>query len=233
MAVFGNLVVAGAPLHMVGRNQSQGAIYLFGPPPAVTIRTPANGATLAQGRAIHAAYSCLAPAGARITNCTGPVAVGASVNTSKPGRHSFTVGASDTDGLRASQTVTYTVIPDRGRPLITAFKQTAKRWREGGKLAHISRRRQAPVGTTFSFSLDRPATAQLRFTRLTIGHKQRRVAAGTLKLRADAGINRVHFQGRLSRTRKLPLGTYAVKLTASSAGGRSATTRALTFTIVK
>ena len=206
VAVFGNLVVAGAPLHMVGRNQSQGAIYLFGPPPTVTIRTPANGATLAQGRAIHAAYSCLAPAGARITNCTGPVAVGASVNTSKPGRHSFTVGASDTDGLRASQTVTYTVTPDRGRPLITAFKQTAKRWREGGKLAHISRRRQAPVGTTFSFSLDRPATAQLRFTRLTIGHKQRRVAAGTLKLRADAGINRVHFQGRLSRTRKLPLG---------------------------
>jgi hypothetical protein len=233
VAVSGNLVVAGAPLHMVGRNQSQGAIYLFGPPPSVTIRTPANGATLAQGRAIHASYSCLAPAGARITSCTGPVAVGASINTFKRGRHSFTVTASDTDGLRATQTVTYTVIRTGGAPVITAFKQTAQRWREGGKLAHISRRRPAPVGTTFSFSLDRAAAAQLRFTRLTTGHKQRRIAAGALRLQAHAGLNRVHFQGRLSRTRKLPLGTYAIKLTASSAGGRSTTTRALTFTIVK
>ena len=233
VAVSGNLVVAGAPLHMVGRNQSQGAIYVFGPPPTVTIRTPASGATFAQGRVVHASYSCLAPAGARITHCTGPVAVGASINTSRRGRHSFTATASDTDGLTATKTVTYTVTRNDGAPVITAFRQTAKRWREGGKLAHISRRQQPPVGTTFSFSLDRLASAQLRFTRLAIGHKQRRIAAGALTLRAHAGINRVHFQGRLSRTKELPLGDYALKLTATSAGGRSATTRALTFTIVK
>ncbi len=233
VAVSGNLVVVGAPLHMVGRNQSQGAIYVFGPPPAITIRAPASGASFDQGQAIRASYSCLAPAGARITACTGPVAVGASIDTSKRGRHSFTVTTGDSDGLRATQTVTYTVTPKGGPPLISGLKQTAKRWREGGKVAHITRRRQAPLGTTFSFSLDQTATVALRFTRLTTGHTQRRIAAGTLRLTAHSGTNRVHFQGRLSSTKKLQLGRYVLRLTATGARGRSATARPLTFTIVR
>ncbi len=69
-------------------------------------------------------------------------------------------------------------------------------------------------------------------TRLIAGHKRTRVA-GTLRLNAHTGTNRVRFQGRLSRTRKLVPGRYMVTLTATNAAGRSTTSRPLTFTIVR
>ncbi len=234
VAVSGNLVVVGAPLHMVGGNQSQGALYLFGAPPTVRISTPANRATFAQGQAIRASYSCVAPAGATITSCHGPVAAGAPIDTAKAGLHSFTVKASDSDGVNSAQTVTYTVTTEKAKPSITAIKQTAMRWREGGQLAHIASQRSAPpVGTTFSFSLNQPAALVMRFTRLIVGHKQTRVAAGTLRFNAHRGTNRIRFQGRLSRTKKLAPGRYMLRLTATNAAGRSTTSRPLTFTIVK
>jgi hypothetical protein len=66
----------------------------------------------------------------------------------------------------ASQPVTVVAPP----PTITAAKQSASVWREGSKLAQISRRRKAPpVGRTFSFVLNEPASVTLSFTQRVTG----------------------------------------------------------------
>ena len=57
--------------------------------------------------------------------------------------------------------------------------------------------------------------------------------AGTLRFRAHAGANKVRFQGRISRTRKLKPGRYTLVITATSTTGPQSTPKTLTFTIVK
>jgi len=61
-------------------------------------------------------------------------------------------------------------------PTLSGLGQTAKTWREGTKLAQLSAssgkgRRKLPVGTTFSFKLDRPAQVVFKFTQPTRGRK--------------------------------------------------------------
>jgi hypothetical protein len=59
------------------------------------------------------------------------------------------------------------------------------------------------------------------------------VTAGRLTFTGHSGTNRVAFQGRVSRAKKLKPGHYTLVITATnSAGGRSAP-RSLTFTIVR
>jgi hypothetical protein len=58
----------------------------------------------------------------------------------------------------------------------------------------------------------------------------RNVAAGTLTLSGHSGTNRIKFQGRLSRTKKLRPGSYTVAVTATASGLKSAA-RSLSFTI--
>jgi hypothetical protein len=136
-------------------------------------------------------------------------------------------------------------------PLVTALGQSASIWREGGKLAQISRKTIVPVGTTFTFQLNQPASVELVFTRAAPGrrvrgrcltqsatnkHKPRctrTISAGTLKLAARDGVNRILFYGRLSRTSKLKPGRHTVTITAIDAAGQHATSRALSFTIVR
>ena len=208
-----------------------------------------------------ASYACTAPAGASITACTGPVASGSPVDTAAPGQHSFTINASDSDGLAATQTVTYTVAPGPGtgmgttgstppKPSITALRQTHPIWRTGGKLAEISRRHPT-LGTTFSFTLNEQASVVLRFTRLLPGLKlhgkcvnrtarnsrkphctQTRVA-GRLSLAVHVGANHLRFQGRLAPTKRLTPATYTLTITATDGAGQTTTSHRLTFTIVK
>jgi hypothetical protein len=81
-----------------------------GSAPSIAIRTPANGATYAQGQVVAASYSCADPDGAAdVASCNGPVASGSPIDTSTTGSHSFTVNAADKVGNSVSQTVTYTV----------------------------------------------------------------------------------------------------------------------------
>jgi hypothetical protein len=140
-------------------------------------------------------------------------------------------------------------------PTLSGLGQTAKTWREGTKLAHLSAsggkgRRKLPVGTTFSFKLDRPAQVIFKFTRLARGrragkrcvaqtHKNRHkrrctrtVLAGTLAFSAHTGLNKVRFQGLISKRMKLKPGGYKLLVTATAAGKRSHT-GALSFTIVR
>lgn len=255
VAISGNAFLAGAFFHTVGGNQNQGAVDLFGQPPAVTIGTPANGSTFTQRQAAPVSYSCTAPAGATITTCAGPVATGAPIDTATLGQHSFTVNAVDSDGIAATQTDTYTVVaaPMRTtlRPSITGLRQSASMWREGGKLAQLASRHQRQIGTTFSFALNERATVTLAFMKHAPGRTihgrcanqnarnthaprcTRSITAGALSLTGHAGADRVRFAGRLSRTKTLSPGTYTLRITATDTSGQSASTRDLRFTIVK
>jgi titin len=137
-------------------------------------------------------------------------------------------------------------------PAVSAVHQSASRWREGKKLAQISRRRKKlPVGTSFSFSLSEAASVSFTFTqRVTgrkVGHrclpKSRRnagrksctrvVTAGTLSFAGHSGTNTVIFQGRISRSKRLKPGHYTLSVTATNPAGQTSTPRTLNFTIVK
>ena len=135
-------------------------------------------------------------------------------------------------------------------PSVHNARQSARRWREGSRLARISRRGEAPVGTTFSFVLNEPATVSFNFTRQLVGRRsggrcvaetsrnrhrtdcQRGVTAGGLSFAAHAGTNWVSFQGRVSHSKRLKPGTYTLSITAASSTGVSSAKR-LTFTIIK
>jgi sugar lactone lactonase YvrE len=135
-------------------------------------------------------------------------------------------------------------------PLLGGVRQSHSRWREGSALARISRRHRAPLGTAFSFTLDQSATVTLRFTQRVAGRRQGRrcvapshrnakrrrcarvVTVATLSFAAHAGLDKLAFQGRVSRTRKLRPGRYTMLIRATNVAGSSAT-RSLTFTVVR
>ena len=138
-------------------------------------------------------------------------------------------------------------------PTLAAVTQSHAVWREGSKLASFSRaaRRGAAVGTTFAFTLDQPARVRFAFTQSVGGrrvkgkciaqtHKNlrlrscaRSVTRGTLVLTGHAGVNKLSFQGRITRAKKFPLGRYALLITATNASGQRSGATTLRFTIVK
>lgn len=75
--------------------------------PTITITTPASGATYALNQVVNASYACSDPSG--VATCTGPVANGATLNTSTAGSSSFTVNATDSLGNPAVLTHIYAV----------------------------------------------------------------------------------------------------------------------------
>jgi WD40 repeat protein len=80
-------------------------------PPTASIQSPRDGAVYTRGTAVRASYGCTDGAGGPgIASCAGPVAVGARSVSSKPGRYSFTVTATSSDGQSSSKTVTYRVV---------------------------------------------------------------------------------------------------------------------------
>ena len=141
------------------------------------------------------------------------------------------------------------------RVAVSDLRQSHAVWREGRRLALLSalrrggRKPRPPVGTTFSFSLNQQARVTFRFTRQLTGrrvgrkclattnrnrrhrHCRRTVSAGTLPFAGHSGVNKVSFQGRLSRSKRLAPGRYTLTITASNATGTSAPT-SLVFTIV-
>jgi hypothetical protein len=143
-------------------------------------------------------------------------------------------------------------------PTLTDAAQTHTRWREGGMLAHISSAQKGnmsnklPVGTTFSFTLNEPATVTFTFAKSASGRKlgktcvmhikrneirkkqtrrcDRLFTADTLTLSAHAGANRLSFDGVITKHKKLAPGDYKLQLIASASGKRSAPSK-LHFTI--
>jgi hypothetical protein len=138
-------------------------------------------------------------------------------------------------------------------PTLSSVGQTNKTWREGSALAQLSAthgkgKRKLPIGTTFTFKLDRIAQVTFTFTKPAPGRKvgkrcvaqsrknkrkqhcRRTVSAGAMTFAAHAGANKVRFQGLISRRKKLKPGSYKLRALASTAGMRSRTAT-LSFTI--
>ena len=99
-------------------------------------------------------------------------------------------------------------------PTLGAVKQSASKWRVGGKLASISakhkgaggkgrkhRKRQPPRGTTFSFSLNEQAGVTLTFTQVVKGRKVgKKCVATTRRNRKRKACNRTVTVGHLAFT---------------------------------
>lgn len=135
---------------------------------------------------------------------------------------------------------------------LSNLRETARIWREGTALAHVSAKAKAPpIGTSFSFELSETATVTLTFTRSVGGrrvgkrcvapskhnegarHCTRTVIAGTFKLPASGGLTTVRFYGRLSKAKKLSPGAYTLTARATSASGQHASAAPLRLTILK
>jgi hypothetical protein len=209
--------------------------------PAIAIREPASGALYSEGHVVKARFSCTATAPATIVSCAAPVAAAAAINTSTPGRHSFTVSATDSRGRSSTLTAGYTVVA--AHPTISGLQQSATKW-----LERTDATTRLPLGTTFSFSLDQAATLKLTFTQLASGrvaggrcvppararpHARsctRGLSAGTLIDKAPAGADTLTFSGLTSRGRLSPA-TYTVVLRATGLSGKPSAPSLLLFTI--
>jgi hypothetical protein len=135
------------------------------------------------------------------------------------------------------------------KPAVSGLGQSSSRWRRGKGLPHISSA-GAPVGTTFSFTLNEPATASFAFTRRAPGRRakgrcvavtpgnagkpkcKRTLNVGSFSLAGHSGLNEASFQGRLSRAKTLQPGAYSVVLTARDSRGLKAASQPLSFTIL-
>jgi hypothetical protein len=246
VAVSGSTIVAGAPLHEVGANSEQGAVYVF-------TMSAAGWANATQTAELAASD------GAEGDQLGHSDAV--SGNTIVAGAPLHRVGANAEQGaaylstnppstLASGSSAILPLPVSRVPPTISRVHQSHSTWRRGGKLAHTSAKKKVPVGTTFSFSLNVPAVISFNFTQRVSGRKvrgkcraqtkrnrrspgcKRAVTAGTLSFIGHSGTNKVAFQGRISGSDTLKLGHYTLLISAANSAGHSGP-RQLTFTIVK
>jgi CSLREA domain-containing protein len=136
-------------------------------------------------------------------------------------------------------------------PTLSHVHQSASRWVEGTASTRIGARRKLPVASTISFKLNETATVSFAFTQTVRGRKTNRrcvpqtnhnphkpacpraVIRGAFSFGAHGGLNRVRFDGRLPRGRRLMPGRYTLVITATDANRQRSTPRRLTFTIVR
>jgi hypothetical protein len=157
-----------------------------------------------------------------------------------------------TPGASAPGTTTPGVVAGQpSAPVIGSASQTHTTWREGHALATFSRTHKAALGTMFSFTLNEQASVSFAFTQQVGGRKvkgkcvaqtkkddkkpscKRTVTQGTLSLTGHSGTDKVFFQGRISASKKLPLGRYRLVITATNSAGQRSQPQSLSFTIVK
>jgi hypothetical protein len=239
VALSGETIVVGSPAEL-----GLGSLYLFGKPSsrwenAAEPRTypPSSGVTGADiGWSAALSGTTLASGEPLREDKTGAVLV-FMAETSKPATTTSTPSTTTTGPSKPA------------RPAITGLAESARSWREGKRLASFSRRhRLPPVGTTFSFDLNVPATVTVTFTRSASGRRVgKRCAAPTSKNRgrrrctravheggfvfpAQTGSNSVRFDGVISKHKKLVPSTYTLTVTATAPGGLAAP-RTLDFTI--
>jgi hypothetical protein len=139
---------------------------------------------------------------------------------------------------------------DTAVPVITGVRVSRRRWRRGpGLPAEVSAR----VGTRISWRLSEAARTTLTFQRARPGRRVGgrcrpatrarrarprcrrfvRVRPALRRPDATAGLNTIRFQGRLTRRKRLGLGTYRVLVGATDAAGNVARRRtSRTFRIV-
>jgi len=87
------------------------AYNVDGTGPAISITTPAEGATYSAGSVPNASYACTDAGGSGVATCAGPIASGVTIDAT-PGDYSFVVNASDNVGNASSRTIHYQVAPE-------------------------------------------------------------------------------------------------------------------------
>jgi hypothetical protein len=210
----------------------------FVPPNAPTITAPANGAQLTLGQVVDASYSCQdPPGGVGIASCAGPVATGSSVDTSTPGTHSFTVTATDVNGLTAVTTSTYTVLRS------TAVGPTVAQVKAALSSVLKPRGRAAKIGRLlrnggYSFSFTAPSAGRLVIDWYLVANGAHGAKAKKPVLVASASVV-LHNAGKVTikvsltgKGRKLLKHAKRVKLTAKATftpTGGTPTSRAATI----
>jgi hypothetical protein len=169
------------------------------------------------------------------------------------GTDSFTFKGNDGTSDSSPATITVDVGNTSGDVTAAAIDEVRfshRTWRRGSSLPAVLSR--TPVGTTISYRLSEAARVTFTFSRRARGRKvgrkcvkpkrsnrrkrrcARYVKAGTLKFNGKQGTNRVKFQGRLSRRKRLALGRYRLTVGAKDAAGNvSKRTRPVSFRIVR
>ena len=227
---------------------TRGAAWALGDPPPAAATGAATGvgqstATLTGSGGAGASYAARFEYGtsASYGSATAPIAV---PNTFPAPGHSAaaTPVSAAVGGLLAATTYHYrlviensagtsfgadqvlqTAAPPPVAPRLSGLRQTHGTWREGTKKASLAAGRP-PVGTTFLFSLDQPASVTLTFTQPAAGRRsggrcvaptsrnrrarscKRTVTRGALTFAAHDGADRISFQGSLSRSPQAPAG---------------------------
>ena len=181
-------------------------------------------------------------------------------NANFTGTDTFTYSATDGTSPAPAATVTINVAgptpgggngpgADTTRPVVSNVSVSRKRFRRGSRLPSAS---QTRVGTTISFRLSEAGRATLSFQRARPGRRvggrcvrptprnrtrracKRFVRAGSFSFNAKAGLNRVRFEGRLTRSRRLAFGSYRVTVGArDTAGNSSSGSPRASFTVVR
>lgn len=136
------------------------------------------------------------------------------------------------------------------KPAVSALRLSRTTFARGRKLATITRKH--PVGTTISFSVSVQSSTTFSFAKRTKGFKAgkrcvarrpkhskgkpkrctRFVGSGSLRFSTAAGSHKVHFEGALSRRKRLKPGRYRLTVVSSNSAGKSAPKRA-NFTLLK
>jgi hypothetical protein len=83
-------------------------------PPRVSLAVPSNGATFSVGQVVNSSFQCAEGSGGPgLKSCVDQNGrqSGVALDTSTPGNHAYTVTATSLDGLTASASATYRVIP--------------------------------------------------------------------------------------------------------------------------
>ena len=134
---------------------------------------------------------------------------------------------------------------DHTPPTISGFGVSAHTFFIGSLLPRLAR---TPVGTTISFKLSEKATVTLSYLQYASGRKKgsrcllkqrtgRRCTItytrGKLVVSGKKGLNKLRFQGRLSRSKTLKPGRYTMVISAKDPAGNVSKSQKTTLTLKK
>jgi hypothetical protein len=93
-----------------GQSATKAISYTVAGAPSASVSTPAPGASYTLRQSVATSFSCTeGTSGPGLASCSGPAPNGTKLDTSAPGKHTFTVTATSLDGQATTTTVSYTV----------------------------------------------------------------------------------------------------------------------------
>ncbi|MDP9255485.1 MAG: PKD domain-containing protein, partial [Actinomycetota bacterium] len=162
---------------------------------------------------------------------------------------SYQVRVTSSDALGNTTSTTSNLVISTVRPIISGARLSHQRWRQANDKNGVTHP-NAPIGTTFSFTLNAPAQVSFAFTMQTPGRRvkgacvtatainqarprcSRTTRQGSLSFAAKPGRNEHRFTGAIPLTKGLRPGTYTVTITATNTTGHTKKPTTLHFTIV-